>query len=63
MLVKGTYIRFGKEAMEEDTWVNAGLEMEEGVEWEGSEDKKEDEQGKRVGVGTTSINKDWLGVD
>ena len=44
MSAKRTYIKFGKEAMEENTWVNVEFEVE-GVVWEGSEDNEEDEKG------------------
>ena len=57
MSAKGTCIRFGKEVVEEGILVNGGLEVE-GVVWEGSEDMGEDEQGRRVGVGTVTIDED-----
>ena len=57
MSTKGTCIRSGKEVVEEDILVNVGFEVE-GVVWEGSEDTREDEQGRRVGIGIGSIDED-----
>ena len=57
MSAKRTYIKFGKEAMEENTWVNVEFEVE-GVVWEGSEDNEEDEKERKARVGTRSINED-----
>ena len=57
MSAKRTYIKFGKEAMEENTWVNVEFEVE-GVVWEGSEDTGGDEKGRRVGVGTVTTDED-----
>ena len=56
MSEKGTCIRFGK-VVEEGILVNSGLEVE-GVVCESSEDTGEDEQGRRDGVGTVSIDED-----
>ena len=57
MSTKGTCIKSGKEVVEEGILVNDGLEVE-GVVWEGSEDTREDEQGRRVGIGIGSIDED-----
>ena len=57
MSAKGTCIKSGKGVVEEGILVNGGLEVE-GVVWEGSEDMGEDEQGRRVGVGTVTIDED-----
>ena len=56
MSAKGTCIRFGK-VVEEGILVNSGLDVE-GVVWEGSEDTRGDEQGRRVGVGTVTTDED-----
>ena len=57
MSAKGTCIKSGKEIVEEGILVNSGLDVE-GVVWEGSEDTRGDEQGRRVGVGTVTTDED-----
>ena len=57
MSAKRTYIKFGKEAMEENTWVNVEFEVE-GVVWEGSEDMGGDEKGRRARVGIVTTDED-----